>query len=172
MVLNQIQVRFFCSVTSVYTVISDFMQLLHHFRMTFTTILCGRMAILSCGQALTGVVRSNPWHPEILDEICFCEVIHITIPPLLALTLHLHTPSYRNNSHCATTSHKKICLSFSSSSSSLSSAHECCFQASMFTSVWQHAACDIFVIALLRMWVSSGLRPVHTGIWCWPYFKK
>lgn len=47
----------------------------------------------SCWEVLTDVVKGKPWHPEILDEICYCKVIHITIPPLLALQ-HPHTHTY------------------------------------------------------------------------------
>lgn len=47
----------------------------------------------SCVEALTDEVKSSPLHSEILGEICFVEVIHITIPPLLAQTLHPQTLS-------------------------------------------------------------------------------
>lgn len=38
------------------------------------------------------MVKSSPRHPEMLDEICFTDTIHIRIPSLLAPTLHPHTP--------------------------------------------------------------------------------
>lgn len=41
----------------------------------------------------------------ILEEIGFCEVVHSTIPPLLAKTPHPHTPPYRSSSHRSTKSH-------------------------------------------------------------------
>ncbi len=98
----------FSSVTSVWTVISEFMRLLRH----FGSIPC---CSVSCSEsleewrwqreALTDIVRSHTWHPEILDEICFYEAIHVTIPPLLALTPHSPTAPYTSISHCSTQSH-------------------------------------------------------------------
>lgn len=44
----------------------------------------------SCGEALTVVyvVKSMPWHPEVLFKICFHEGTYIIIWPHLAPTLH------------------------------------------------------------------------------------
>lgn len=51
------------------------------------------------------MVKSSPSHAEILDEICSTEANHVTIPPLLALTLQPHTPLHRSSSPCSTKSH-------------------------------------------------------------------
>lgn len=55
--------------------------------------------------------------PEILDEICFTEAMLIPIPPLLAPTLHLHTPQHYSSSCCSTKSHNCNVLSPSHQSS-------------------------------------------------------
>lgn len=51
-------------------------------------------------------------------QTCFCETIHDMNPPLL----HPHTPLRRSSSYCFTKSHDYKWLSFSSSTSLLSSA--------------------------------------------------
>lgn len=42
--------------------------------------------------------------------------------------------------------------------------------ASMLSSVWQRAVCDVFVIVLFRLRISLGPWPVHSTIWYWPNF--
>lgn len=51
------------------------------------------------------MVKSSPSHAEILEGICSTEANHVTIPPLLALTLQPHTPLHSSSSLCSTKSH-------------------------------------------------------------------
>lgn len=38
------------------------------------------------------MIKSGAYHPDVLDEICFTEDLHITVAPLLAPTLYPHAP--------------------------------------------------------------------------------
>lgn len=60
-------------------------------------------------------VKSSSCHPEVLDKICSTEVVHGTLPPLLALLLH-HTPLLRSQPSLHNKPWLQICISFSPSS--------------------------------------------------------
>lgn len=90
LVLIQILIRFF----------DMWPQTQGDFYITLNNLLINQFIIAAKPQTKTNTVaKSSPRHPEILDEICFPEAIHITIPPQPGLTPHPHTPLHRHSSH-------------------------------------------------------------------------